>query len=158
MRYLPPKPSSFSQRAVANHLLFVSMAIVVLAWSALTRAGGFDAHFTQANFDALARFVDYKQVGIPVAGGFLLYLVISLLSHQSGSILAEVKAYHWRELIHAEVSSILLSSSSLSFVVGALFCWVGLFNEGLRTASWWPIGLILAYLLRPKTQDRYDEV
>lgn len=151
----PARPSSFGERALTNHLLFASMALVVVVWSTLTTAEGVGTRFTQESFAALAKFIDYKQVGIPIAGGLLLYLVISLISHQSRSISAEQGAFHWRELIHAEVSSILLSSGSLSLVVGVLFCWVGLFSEGFRTASWWPAGLFLSYLLRPKTQDRY---
>jgi hypothetical protein len=151
----PTRSSSFGERALANHLLFASMAVIVLGWSALTSADGVGTRFTQANFDALARFIDYKQVGIPIAGGFFLYLVISVLSHQSRSHSAEARGFHWRELIHAEISSVLLSSSSLALVVGGLFCWAGLFAEGLKTASWWPVGLLLAHLLRPKTQDRY---
>ena len=155
---MPPfarRSGSFGERALTNHLLFASMAFVVLLWSTLTTAEGTSARFTQESFSALAKFIDYKQVGIPVAGGLLLYLVISLVSHQSSSLSTEQGAFHWRELIHAEVSSILLSSSSLSLVVGVLFCWVGLFSEGMKTASWWPAGLFLAFLLRPKTQDRH---
>jgi hypothetical protein len=151
----PPRSSSFGQRAITNHMLFASMAFVVLLWSTLTTAEGVSARFTQESFGALAKFVDYKQVGIPIAGGLLLYLVISLISHQSRSYSAEEGAFYARELIHAEVSSILLSSASLALVVGFLFCWAGLFTEGLKTASWWPAGLFLAYLLRPKTQDRF---
>jgi hypothetical protein len=129
------------------------MAIVVLVWAALTSAEGVNAKFTQETFATLARFVDYKQVGIPVAGAFLLYLVISVLAHQSRWYSSEVRAYHWRELLHAEVSTVLLSSSSLALVVGVLFLWVGLWAEGLKTAAWWPVGLVLSYALRPKSQD-----
>lgn len=151
----PHRPTTYGQRAVANHMLFGSMAIVVLVWSMLTNPGGISVRFTQENFAVLAKFVDFKQVGIPIAGAFLLYLAISLHSHQSRRFSSEDTAYLWRELLHGEVSSILLSSASLSLVVGALFCWSGLWLEGLKTASWWPAGLILSYALRPKSQDPY---
>ena len=151
----PPRSSTFGERALANHLLFASIAFVVVMWATLTTAEGVNAKLTQESFAALAKFIDYKQVGIPIAGGLLLYLVISLISHQSGNSRTDQGAYHWRELVHAEISSILLSSGSLSLVVGVLFCWVGLFAEGIKTASWWPVGLLLAYILRPKTQDKY---
>lgn len=154
MRGFPPRQSSFAERALANHLLFASMAVVVLIWSSLTWGEGIRLRFTPESFAALANFVDYKQVGIPVAGGLLLYLVISVLSHQSDGYSAEENGYRWRELLHAEVSSILLSSSSLSLVVGLLFVWAGTYAEGFRTMSWWPAGFILAYMLRPKSQDR----
>lgn len=154
MHPFPPRSSTFGDRALANHLLFASMALVVLIWSTLTTTEGVSAKFTQESFAALAKFIDYKQVGIPISGGLLLYLVVSLISHQSRSFSTEQGAFQWRELIHAEVSSILLSSGSLALVVGILFFWVGLFAEGIKTASWWPAGLLLAYILRPKTQDR----
>ena len=151
----PPRPSNFWERALTNHLLVASMAVVVIIWSTLATADGISAKLTKESFAVLAKFIDYKQVGIPIAGGFLLYLLISILSHQTRTISAEEGAFHWKELIHAEVSSILLSSASISLVVGLLFCWAGLFAEGLKTASWWPLGLFLAYFLHPKTQDRY---
>lgn len=157
--YLPmlasiPRQSSFSERALANHMLFLSIALVVLIWSLLTGSDGIQLRFTRESFAALANFVDYKQVGIPIAGGLLLYLLISLISHQSRGFSAQENGYRWRELLHAEISSILLSSSSLALVVGLLFLWAGTFSEGFKTLSWWPVGLILAYLLRPKSQDR----
>jgi hypothetical protein len=130
------------------------MAMVVLLWSSMTGSNGITPRFTRESFAALANFVDYKQVGIPVAGGLLLYLLISLISHQADGHSAEESGYRWRELIHAEVSSILLSSSSLALVVGLLFVWAGTYYEGLKTISWWPVGLTLAYMLRPKSQDR----
>lgn len=155
MSPFPSRSSTFGERALANHLLFGSVAIVVLGWSVLTSPDGMSARFTQESFAVLAKFIDYKQVGIPVAGALLLYLVISILSHQSRSLSSEEVAHHWRELLHGEVSSILLSSASLSLVVGGLFCWSGLWSEGLRTAAWWPMGFFLSYALRPKSQDRY---
>lgn len=154
MLAFPSRSSSFGERAFANHMLFASMALVVLIWHVLTTPTGVGATFTQEGFAALAKFVDYKQVGIPIMGALLIYLVISLISHQSRSRSAEEGAFHWKELIHAEVSSILLSSGSLCLVVGTLFCWAGLFAEAIKTISWWPAGLLLAFLLRPKTQDR----
>ena len=83
MRASIPRQSSFSERALANHMLFLSIALVVLIWSLLTGSDGIQLRFTRESFAALANFVDYKQVGIPIAGGLLLYLLISLISHQS---------------------------------------------------------------------------
>lgn len=154
MRPLGVTSVSFYQRAIANHLLFASMAFVVVLWSWLAGPGSIEIRFSKQSFSTLAAFVDYKQVGIPLGGAFALYLFISLLAHQSQGFRADETAYHWRELIHAEVSSILLSSSSLSLVVGFLFFWAGAYEEALWPTLWWPIGFFLAFLLRPKSQDR----
>ena len=132
MRASIPRQSSFSERALANHMLFLSIALVVLIWSLLTGSDGIQLRFTRESFAALANFVDYKQVGIPIAGGLLLYLLISLISHQSRGFSAQENGYRWRELLHAEISSILLSSSSLALVVGLLFLWAGTFSEGFK--------------------------
>jgi hypothetical protein len=56
------------------------MAVVVIIWSTLATADGISAKLTKESFAVLAKFIDYKQVGIPIAGGFLLYLLISILS------------------------------------------------------------------------------
>lgn len=137
-----------------NHLLFASMALIVLGWSALQRnAGG--SSFSTADFEVLAKFVDAKQVAIPIAGAFLLYLLASLFAHQSRSYFVEAKAFEFKEILHGELSSILLSSASLALVVAVLFIWSGSFSEGFKTMAWWPFGLGLSFFLRPRSQDRY---
>lgn len=154
MLRFPNKSSTFGERALINHLLFGSMAIVVLIWSVLSATKGVAVLFTLESFENLAKFVDYKQVGIPVAGVFLLYLLISIFSHQSRGAYTEQSTHHWRELLHGEMSSIFMNSASLSFAVGILFFCSGLWLEGLKTVSWWPFGFLLSFTLRPKSQDR----
>jgi hypothetical protein len=155
MRPFPNKSSTFGERALINHLLFCSMAIVVLIWSFLSGAESSTVRLTRESFETLVRFIDFKQVGIPVAGCFLLYLFISILSHQSRSTHTEQTTHQLHELLHGEISSILMNSASLSFAVGMLFFFSGLWPEGLKTVSWWPMGFFLSYVLRPKSQDRF---
>jgi hypothetical protein len=129
-------------------------ALVVLGLSAISARSDEDAAFTRKTFATLAAFLDFKQVVLPIAGGLLLYLVVTLVAHQSQWLFVHARAQEWRELVHAEVSSILLTSSSLAFTLGALQFWSSSFLEGFKTISWWPVGLFLAYVLRPKSQER----
>lgn len=121
-----------------------------MAWTWLTAGGSNTYGLKPADFDILAKFLDAKQVAIPIAAALLLYLVVTLLAHQASNSRAEAKAHDFRELLHGELSSILMSSSSLALVVGLLSIWAG---AGWATIAWWPVGLFFSYYLRPRSQD-----
>lgn len=152
--WFSPYQPTFAQRVYANLLIMVCCAFVVLGVSNFEAKSLEDSMFTTKSFATLVALLDYRQVVLPIVGCLVLYLVVTVIAHQSQWFSVHARAQHWRELIHAEVSSILLTSSSLAFTVGALLVSASAWSEGLKTIAWWPAGLLLAYVLRPKSQER----
>lgn len=154
MSFFNGSSRGFKMRAIVNINIFLGMALVVAGLAAIRNPDLlFSRPLAISALEPLDNIIDYSQTGIAIAGGLLFYLIVAIFAHQNYDADTEASAFQVKEMIHTELSSILLSLSSLALVVSITLIWAGLHTKGFQTLLVWLIALLLSYIMRPKSND-----
>lgn len=142
----------FKERALTNLSIYIMVLIIVLVKSILFSDSGIPTKLSPQLFSKFLALFDPIQFFLVLSGGFLAYALIAMLAHQLRK--SETERLTSLELLHGEISSALLSVSSVSILL--FFCvWATQpFMHAVGYILLWLVTLLLSYFLRARSESQ----